>query len=401
VLDKVSLTSFGGFTFYLSARADFMQHAPVQGATVAVQPEWNLIEESGVDFVVARDEDLADVALRNRLGIREGRGLALPGGVSIHAIRFSGDGRATGSPNAAVDNGWFRLLPAELASSPERPNLAVGKAVRQSSTADGPATRAVDGNRHGNHADGSVTHPGADPNAWLEVDLGDTMPIGTVQLWGRTDCCQDRLTDYWVLISESPFPDTATVAEMRARHGVHSFPGMKPSPSFSIPTKDVVGRYIRVQLGGTTNSSGDYLSIAELEVFSPADTIVPSETKMPRIVAFDSNDANWLSMTVDAPGQALAQYLLWPNPRATFYVDGSAVTPTRLNGLAAIPIPAGRHTLEMRYCHWPLRLFWLLYATYGLALLASIVPSGISKKLDLLVNTLYRRFSAPGLLSNR
>jgi hypothetical protein len=90
VLDDVSLTSYGGFTFYLSARADYMKHAPVQGAAVAVQPDWDLLEASGADFVVARDEDLKSAALRERLGISDGSGsLALPDGARIHPIRFA------------------------------------------------------------------------------------------------------------------------------------------------------------------------------------------------------------------------------------------------------------------------------------------------------------------------
>jgi hypothetical protein len=62
VLDDISLTSFGGFTFYLSARADFMRRVPVQGEAVAVRPDWDLLEASGVDFVVARICDQLGVA---------------------------------------------------------------------------------------------------------------------------------------------------------------------------------------------------------------------------------------------------------------------------------------------------------------------------------------------------
>ena len=123
---------------------------------------------------------------------------------------------------------------------------------------------------------------------------------------------------------------------------------------------------------------GNFMSIAECEVFSPGDSDAASPangTGTPRIVAFETNDANRISVSVDTPEPALVQYLLWPNPRASFYVDGRRITPTLHDGLAAITVPSGRHTIEMRYRHWPLRLFWLVYAAYGIALAAVALPA--------------------------
>ena len=379
VLDDVSLTSYGGFTFYLSARADYMKHAPVQGATVAVQPDWDLLESSGADFVIARDEDLKSTALRARLGISDGSGgLALPGGARIHPIRFAGNGATGKAGDAKSDNGWFRVIPASAAVDKERTNLAVGKPARQSSTADGPASRAVDGKTNGVHSQGDITHTGNEPNSWLEIDLGASQAIGSVRIWGRTDCCQDRLSDFWLFISETPFPDNATATDLRAQTGVHAFPGMTPMPATTIPTEGAVGRYVRIQLGGKVSPVGNFMSIAECEVFSPGDSDVASPVKgagSPRIVAFETNDANRISVSVDTPEPALVQYLLWPNPRASFYVDGRRITPTLHDGLAAIAVPSGSHTIEMRYRHWPLRLFWLVYAAFGIALAAVALPS--------------------------
>jgi len=363
------------------------------GEAVAVQPDWDLLRASGADFVVARDEDLKSAALRARLGISDGSGgLALPGGARIHPIRFAGDGAAGKAGDAHADNGWFRVIPASAVVPQERTNLAIGKPARQSSTADGPASRSVDGETNGVHADGDVTHTGDEPHAWLEVDLGDSQPIGSVRIWGRTDCCQDRLSDFWLLISETPFPDNATATELRGRTGVHAFPGMTPMPSTTISTEGVVGRYVRIQLGGTVSPVGNFLSIAECEIFSPGDSDVAAPVSgagSPRIVAFETNDANRVSVSVDTPEPALVQYLLWPNPRASFYVDGRRITPTLHDGLAAITVPSGRHTVEMRYRHWPLRLFWLVYAAYGLTLALVTVPSWSSRAITSLVDSLY------------
>ena len=62
VLKEMQLSSYGGFTFYLSARADYMRKMPVMGET-AVSPDWELIANSGADFVVTRESDLKKGAL--------------------------------------------------------------------------------------------------------------------------------------------------------------------------------------------------------------------------------------------------------------------------------------------------------------------------------------------------
>ena len=61
---------------------------------------------------------------------------------------------------------------------------------------------AVDGNRSGVFAEGSVTHTGTESGAWIEIDLGESRPVGAVQLWNRTEVPQ-RLSDYWLTISNN------------------------------------------------------------------------------------------------------------------------------------------------------------------------------------------------------
>jgi hypothetical protein len=78
-------------------------------------------------------------------------------------------------------------------------NLAFNKLATQSSNLPGwaishvNACLAVDGNTDGNFYDGSVTHTFADPNAWWQVDLAADYPIGTINIWNRTDGGSGRL----------------------------------------------------------------------------------------------------------------------------------------------------------------------------------------------------------------
>jgi hypothetical protein len=90
-------------------------------------------------------------------------------------------------------------------------NLAAGKPARQSTTnSGGEARRAVDGNTNGAWSINSVTHTDNELQAWWEVDLGSSQKIGKISVWNRTDpCCQDRLRDFYVLVSDTPFSNTS------------------------------------------------------------------------------------------------------------------------------------------------------------------------------------------------
>jgi protocatechuate 3,4-dioxygenase beta subunit len=150
--------------------------------------------------------------------------------------------------------------------APAATNLAVGKAASQSSTLPGyfgafPAS-AVDGNTNGGFFSGSVTHTNADANAWWQVDLGASAAITSIALWNRTDCCGDRLSDYWVFVSDTPFLATDTPATLQSRAGtfaIHQTTAPNPSTTIQMTAQ---GRYVRVQLSGTNN-----LSLAEVQVF--------------------------------------------------------------------------------------------------------------------------------------
>ncbi len=91
VLKELQLSSYGGFTFYLSARADYMRKMPVMG-DVAVSPDWELIANSGADFVVARETDLKSGALSSMLAQVNREDLyRLPNDVVIVPLRASAE----------------------------------------------------------------------------------------------------------------------------------------------------------------------------------------------------------------------------------------------------------------------------------------------------------------------
>ncbi|MEV6107907.1 glycoside hydrolase N-terminal domain-containing protein [Streptomyces sp. NPDC051940] len=145
------------------------------------------------------------------------------------------------------------------------PNLALGKPATQSTTAYGaPAPRAVDGNTEGTFNKGSVSHTAIEDQPWWQVDLGAAQQIDQVAVWGRTDCCAERLTDFYVLVSDEPFV-SGNLAEVLAQPGVRA---VRHTAQVGKPSRIAVGdsgRYVRVQLAGHNG-----LSLAEVQVVPAA-----------------------------------------------------------------------------------------------------------------------------------
>ncbi len=181
-------------------------------------------------------------------------------------------------PSAASLDYWLVLSPTAAPAwqscsgcSSAQTNLASGKPATQSSTNSGTPQLAVDGNTDGNYFNGSVTHTLLDAQAWWQVDLGSVSSISDVRVWNRTDCCSDRLSNFYVLVSDAPFSST-NLSTTIAQPGVSSYSvaGQAGSPTYVTVNRS--GRYVRVQLSGS-----NYLSLAEVKVFGVAGT-PPAET---------------------------------------------------------------------------------------------------------------------------
>lgn len=160
-------------------------------------------------------------------------------------------------------------------------NIAIGKAASQSSVYESAvASRAVDGNTDGWYGNNSVTHTAEENQPWWEVNLGQSYSINDINVWTRTDCCEWRLSNFYVLVSNAPFDSTNLAATLQ-QSGVTNY---YVSGTAGRPTTVTVGRdaqYVRIQLSGT-----DSLSLAEVEVngvaaISPTNTSIPSNTPVP------------------------------------------------------------------------------------------------------------------------
>lgn len=160
---------------------------------------------------------------------------------------------------------WFD---GTFAPPPVITNLAPGGVASQVSTGfSGAASRANDGNTDGEYFSGaSVAHTASSSESqpWWEVDLGDVYTITEVVVWNRTDCCANRMTNFWIHVSDDPFPGgTGTLAASQAVANYSEQDTGFPSPDrlFTMPPA-TTGRYVRLQLNGN-----NFLHAAEVQVF--------------------------------------------------------------------------------------------------------------------------------------
>ena len=364
VLQKVSLVSYTGTPTHLSSRKDYARKMPVEGVGILV-PDWELLQNSGADFIAVREEDMkasgstGERLLKAYASAPPADIYRLPNDVLVIPTRYL-QGGGVGFPDALYGSEVFRAIPAGA----QPVNLSRGKRATQSSGTSAPASLAVDGNTDGDFKGGSVSHTDADPDAWLDIDLGEEHAIDTVAIWNRTDCCGSRLRDYWLFISDHPFAPKARARDLREAAGVTAVEGTLPIPVARLRVGGAKGRYVRVQLAGTAGSGDGFLSMAEVEVFEAplaGSLAKPSDFKLVG-TSFDGATTATLSFENTAP--IAVQYLFSGNPRLRFTLDGEKVLPVELASLLTVQVPPGRHVLEVRYHHPVLVIFWLVYAAF-------------------------------------
>ncbi|MAT81260.1 MAG: hypothetical protein CMJ29_06390 [Phycisphaerae bacterium] len=98
-------------------------------------------------------------------------------------------------------------------------NVALGKTAVQSSTGwDGHASLALDGRTSGVFSDGTSTHTREDdPDPYWEVDLGETVPIDAITIWGRSERPYDqRLNGFSIEILDADRAVSWQVADLPA-----------------------------------------------------------------------------------------------------------------------------------------------------------------------------------------
>jgi hypothetical protein len=234
-----------------------------------------------------------------------------------HTVRADNVKEGEDTP-ATVDSGYHY---------PAAANVARNQTATQSTTAfSGDASRAVDGNPDGNWSNNSVTHTDLNTEAWWQVDLGAVRPVEWINIWNRTDCCGDRLANFYVFVSENPFQSTSVQATLQ-QAGVRTFYFAGPAPTLTSFSVRQSGRYIRVQLTGQ-----NYLSLAEVQVFTgeavdtDSDGLADYAEDRDGDNVVDSGETKLNDPDTDYDGRSDAQELA----EATNPLDAASATPLRL-----------------------------------------------------------------------
>lgn len=153
--------------------------------------------------------------------------------------------------------------PAATPAPKRRVNVALDKNAKQSTTIlNALPSRAVDGNTDGNWANNSVTHTDQTAAPWWQVDLGQVYEIANIKVWNRTDCCPERLSNFYLFVSDKPFASNDLNTTIN-QPGVSAFPAPGLAGTPSIFTVGKPGRFVRIQLVGA-----NFLSLAEVEVMA-------------------------------------------------------------------------------------------------------------------------------------
>ena len=140
---------------------------------------------------------------------------------------------------------------------PSGENLALNQPATQSTTDfNGAASRAVDGNTNGHYQNGqSTTHTNVNSlNPWWRVDLGEIFDVQQINIYNRTNCCNERLNGAQVYIGTIDSTNPADYTEVGTLTGTTS--------AQTVSGNNTSGRYVMVRINGTGT-----LSLAEVQVF--------------------------------------------------------------------------------------------------------------------------------------
>jgi len=158
----------------------------------------------------------------------------------------------------------FLTCTALLSSLPSQDvNVALGGLATRSAVSgwgDVPGN-AIDGNRDGDWFHYSTIVTANLPNQWWQVNLAATTTVNEILIFNRTDCCENRLSNFRLEVSNGTTPvftqDFLTTGGQIERGGMIRV---------QIPGPGVTADRVRISGLGINTSGSYYLSFSEVEV---------------------------------------------------------------------------------------------------------------------------------------
>jgi RHS repeat-associated protein len=173
------------------------------------------------------------------------------------------------------------------ASNQTATNWALWGTASQSSThAPGvtDAAKAIDNQTDGFLWSSHASATNSQQNAWWQVDLGAVRQLTNIQVWGRTDCCPEMSSDFYVFVSDNPFTSTDLNTTIN-QSGVSNYYTSGASNNPTTVAVNRSGRYIRVQF-----AYNSYLVLAEVQAWgqqsatTDVEWLVTDQLGTPRMV---------------------------------------------------------------------------------------------------------------------
>lgn len=196
-----------------------------------------------------------------------------------------------------------------------------GAASQSGMYAPGEPSLAIDGSYAREMDDvPACSHTDLEPSgSWWQVDLNAPAEVESVQMWGRTVCCPERLGWASVVVSTTPdFTDNGFVC-----HGTtgNFFQGDR---SETFDCSHAIGQYITVTLanplGGPPVSGGTYITICELDAWGrflvTGGTGHRDMAQNTSGIEFQHSESICASRTTDARWRELRRVLGTPPPAA-------------------------------------------------------------------------------------
>ena len=114
-----------------------------------------------------------------------------------------------------------------------------------------------------------LAHSGnSSPHEWMEIDLGSSQNVSDIVIWNRTTCCQYRLSNIYVMTSDTPFPQNTDLTAALANADFTLQLGNTSTLDDITVSVNQMARYVRLQKSGNNVNNDNNLNIKELQVFT-------------------------------------------------------------------------------------------------------------------------------------
>lgn len=372
VLNKIKLSSYHGFNFYLSPFNSYYVNNPVIASVFGknagrgglpigryvLSPDLSWALHTGADFIIFKSDQFNDNAFA----------IFLPFIDLSTRKTFSKDINIVKIKKHNFDlfnNGIFKLSNNVFKIS-DLVNISKNKhSISSSFSYDSPSSKAFDGVLDGDfYRSNSVFHSAAEQSPWIQVDLEKIFQISQIKIYNRSDCCPERLNNYTIFISEKPINPNIDFNSLLLDDKVVKIPSHGSSLLITINT-NYSGRFVRLQINPSSKND-NILNIAELEIYSGVNHLISSNSPKFDILKFNTNFAGNSSIILKTESPLYLNYLLSIDKYSSITLNGKEI---KLDSpYDPILLDAGTSYIDVCYDSIYLKLHWLFILIFTLFL---------------------------------